>query len=1533
MKSFEEMMAAIEDKEKEEIQRSISVIDPDPAAAMKPLPTMLDDIEKEERAPLHPFGTPEVQGSAESVGISKFDEIVSFLSPIPFTAGQFRAKRQQSVAAGKAALGAYTNIGVSIGTALDLADAALFGDDTPDSAVRLMFEGINRAADKWFPDDPDLKESFISTTFPKVLGDALGQLSQAYTLKGQGKKIQIGAIAIGAGLRQAQEMKAEAERGDATPKQQTWAWLAGLPIGALEVASQMRVLGRLIGKPAKGLSSLLKLNPGIGQAALDTAMEEGIEEALQGLASGAATKKIWDDRRQWSDIAKQAAVGAGLGAAVGGLIGVGTQGMSRSVAESLGLKNLNKERRDAILELSRSEGGSEAVAEYHAEEMIQRVEDKLAFFDSLPTEMQDEFYNDYLPRGRPAEEVENIRGNEILLLDKMSEYLQHKGRSSEDIVRGPSKVVTKWQKAKGLLRQWEHLPRDEEHALAIFTFRKNKAAEENLEHDVANLLGGMLPRVGGEGVGGWVRKKVQATMETVAAMQKKNVLPQAVQFKDNIMDTAYRDAYGVQNLGRPAYVPNDKVDPARLIMELSYKRWRLQDQIAGAARGEPFYLGSRNVEQIQEELDYHEQVILEMRPEIQKGLSDFEIRRKGTFQGAERAKLKYGVSQSVDGPYLHKDILHYEGTPGTSSFRKSRVVAEEARLSSDMGQKFDTNTFGPEADQAYLAESVTLINKAEHATNIIKHFEVGGAMRTVLDVDNTAMAKGVAPVVNNPLSRVKLGLLVAQRAAEMGVEDEAKYLQSMGLSQSMFDRQVAAVEKAAAETTEKAAAETTEETETETETKEPLNIIEAADAQIEASKGFLESIIGEKLPLNSVLHSPQVARVLRGLSLREGDLGSKARDLQGAVNFRNALVRIVNGKAHKNWQKYVDSSKYTLVRPMPGYPLYIAPNWIVEKTDTQIQTGLKKLGFSDQAIQDALAFGYVAPLVLPNEIAAQLERQKKGPREPHPVESLFMGPAVQVSKMTQLFASWGGTGYPVRNLVSDTDGIFASCPATLMAIARSPYSLFNRTMTFLDPNVESDPALEKIARIGTVGDASTFTTSEIKLAREAFPSIAKKLSGQDMTAEKIRSYLSTVSFGPGVKFSKVRETMFRLADYETRLKQLKSGKKIYYGSANAYAIESIRAAYGDEDAAASLASQDLGDYGNKSMLGQWLARYMVPFEGWVEVVVPRYWNLTHNAFASGFLSDDVGRLGVAITARLLMAMIAGAALSQIWNRLLHGKLESTLSPANRADIHLIVKENDDTSAMILRNAGALGDVSEWGGLPTLLAMVPQLSAGQVTAEEVMEEMGLSVLNKAFNMFGPQKFVFEVTTGYSLFPSVTEPHKANRGEIVAGYFKALDIMKAVDPLHKGWTARPHLAQRLAMGVVDPRIEALSQIWDMKAKYAKKKTGVDADSYWRVSKVKVMRDAAKAGNFDAFKKAKAIYIANGSKASNFKMSLSRMHPLAGMSRADRLEFQHVFLTGQQRENLLPVATDYSLKLKGQMMTWWQLDQDGLRPEDTR
>ena len=81
MKSFEEMMAAIEDKEKEEIQRSISVIDPDPAAAMKPLPTMLDDIEKEERAPLHPFGTPEVQGSAESVGISKFDEIVSFLSP------------------------------------------------------------------------------------------------------------------------------------------------------------------------------------------------------------------------------------------------------------------------------------------------------------------------------------------------------------------------------------------------------------------------------------------------------------------------------------------------------------------------------------------------------------------------------------------------------------------------------------------------------------------------------------------------------------------------------------------------------------------------------------------------------------------------------------------------------------------------------------------------------------------------------------------------------------------------------------------------------------------------------------------------------------------------------------------------------------------------------------------------------------------------------------------------------------------------------------------------------------------------------------------------------------------------------------------------------------------------------------------------------------------------------------------------------------------------------------------------------------
>lgn len=640
-----------------------------------------------------------------------------------------------------------------------------------------------------------------------------------------------------------------------------------------------------------------------------------------------------------------------------------------------------------------------------------------------------------------------------------------------------------------------------------------------------------------------------------------------------------------------------------------------------------------------------------------------------------------------------------------------------------------------------------------------------------------------------------------------------------------------------------------------------------------------------------------------------------------AVNQREAFIRTTLGDKYATWQSLAAQlPDMAIFQPEQGNQFYRAftiPERIAEKLLGDV---VDTADLSKDDLREVLAMaGPLRQFVVPEQIAAQLQATKKTDI-PHGLAKLA-DEAMRTWKVYTLLNPKRAIAYNLRNLTGDLDPLVASDPTLLKYVNRAMSELTR----YHQGRLQLTDSLRTARDHGVVG--SGFVAEEVPDIKDLaiFRRFMKESGKTSLPMRPVKGYMDIVK-----PLTQWREDALRYAAFLGYRQQLQQGKVKHYGGSKKAVVQQIKRDLGVDAAAAHMARNLLGDYGNISVAGNWIRRRLMPFWSFQEINMKRVPRLLANAYESGGTWRTAGALSAAAGRAILMSRVAWMfAGLWVWNHLVQGgDEEEELTGYDRAVPHLVLGRNPDGSIRIFRRVGALGDFLEWFGINEALAMYGKLREGQVNTGDVLKEMAFATPEKAMNSMRPDlKALYEIPTGQSLFPEPFQPRSVRRGEAASHVLGLQDEYRWM----KGWiledgnTARPHYWQRWAVGVVDPRHSALSHIYDLRAEFLKKK-GKEQKGVFPVSRYKEARDAAKFEDYDAFIAWKRKYVEDrGNKAKDdFKDWLRTIDPIGSrLNDADELEFATEFLSNEQQQRLT-VARNYANELRDLLVTWWDADE---------
>ncbi len=124
-----------------------------------------------------------------------------------------------------------------------------------------------------------------------------------------------------------------------------------------------------------------------------------------------------------------------------------------------------------------------------------------------------------------------------------------------------------------------------------------------------------------------------------------------------------------------------------------------------------------------------------------------------------------------------------------------------------------------------------------------------------------------------------------------------------------------------------------------------------------------------------------------------------------------------------------------------------------------------------------------------------------------------------------------------------------------------------------------------------------------------------------------------------------------------------------------------------------------------------------------------------------------------------------------------------------------------------------------------------------------------------------------------------------------------------------------------GPATPMERRLSEIYEKRNEYLESIGKGQDNVRYPASPIRPMREAVVAGDREAFKKAKAAYLASGKNVKSFTASLQRLDPVhSKLNDADELEFRDKFLSAEDRAKLKTVQS-YAAELRQRMIEWWK------------
>jgi N12 class adenine-specific DNA methylase len=555
-------------------------------------------------------------------------------------------------------------------------------------------------------------------------------------------------------------------------------------------------------------------------------------------------------------------------------------------------------------------------------------------------------------------------------------------------------------------------------------------------------------------------------------------------------------------------------------------------------------------------------------------------------------------------------------------------------------------------------------------------------------------------------------------------------------------------------------------------------------------------------------------------------------------------------------------------------------------------------------------------MVIPKEVAATLN--DFGDKNSH---NLFLRAVAGIQgawKIYTLINPRRWFKYNFNNMTGDLDAIIGGKPGALLKLPQAW-----RELWAMSKGAEPTDAYKEAI------DRGVFQAG---ITRQEVPDInqfkgLRHLERQKGSLRPDRLAMQAVAniWGALKGTTQFRESLFRYAAYLKFKEEMDAGKpqlKIGYGASNPAMVNAIQ---DPADRAALLARELVGDYGDISVFGQRMRRYVMPFWSWPEMNTKRYFRLLANAFrvsnarglaTTGFLSAGIAARS-ATTMTIRMALVF--ALINIWNRWLHKEDEDKLDDQQKHQLHLILGHDSQGQVYTLRMQGALSDVLDELGFADTAEAFKNWEDGKGTFGEV----ALATPKAIVNRLGPGNWnplymePIQLALREKLWPDMFKPRTIHdRERDVAQTFSLENEYDwAAGKPSQGY-GRSWL-QSFAYKR-DPGEMAYNNTRDLVGQFLKEKEGLDIGRANISPRSEALRDykmALRYGDVEAAQKALKEYAQYDGTVRGLKQSIKAAAPLHALPKRDRRAFVES-LNDQERSELIEAQQFYEETYLGKM-----------------
>ncbi|HWA07914.1 MAG TPA: JAB domain-containing protein [Opitutaceae bacterium] len=490
--------------------------------------------------------------------------------------------------------------------------------------------------------------------------------------------------------------------------------------------------------------------------------------------------------------------------------------------------------------------------------------------------------------------------------------------------------------------------------------------------------------------------------------------------------------------------------------------------------------------------------------------------------------------------------------------------------------------------------------------------------------------------------------------------------------------------------------------------------------------------------------------------------------------------RKFKGMGSISWRQLIPEgfTTYVVDKSIPLRPGYMIDRQVladrlgVELGEGDLGAQLHKLGLdvtiSPDDIKSALIADEKIVWVVPKPVAEALKgivsRETPGNPMLQVLGKAISGPQGLWKRWT-LYAPHLTIRYNYGNLVADTEKLFSVDPAVfgrLKPALREIWDFYSGGK----PSPELKEAFERGVISGvTAGEVDTLAKNQLDRF-EAF------LTKPEIYVENMKRGLQW-----GRTAAELREATFRYAKFKADLDRMNNGSRPVYAGAYWRDVEAIKDSEpGANDAnlakAAYISRRTFGDYGDISVSGNALRKYLVPFYSWMEVNFRYHANLLRNMMdmTAGAGATQLARGGLVAASKVVLPRsVAGVLLRlalpyvavTLWNNSEdRQELEKTLSEEDRRRFHLILGRDASGKTQVVYMPTALSDVVEWFGGNDFSRLAVEYWQGRISFPTMVHEWisnaPKQALNKAVQGVSPLlKAVYTAVARKNIFPDVTD----------------------------------------------------------------------------------------------------------------------------------------------------------------------------------